>query len=170
MGKLFLKRMSAFYLNIFLHPSHLLDFSTIFWQSWSSTLGSGLKAINITSWNSSPLYFLPEIQALYTSSVAQLVKNLPAKQEAPANSWVGKICWRKDRLPTPAFLGFPCDSAGKESACNAGDLVLIPGLGRFPGGRHGNLLQYSFLENPHGQRSLAGTISGFAKSWTWQSD
>ena len=53
--------------------------------------------------------------------------------------------------------GFPGGSDGKESSYNAGDLVLIPGLGRFPGGRHGNLLQYSFLENPHGQRSLAGT-------------
>ena len=44
-----------------------------------------------------------------------------------------------------------------ESACNVGDLGVIPGLGRYPGGgEHGNLLQYSCLENPHGQRSLAG--------------
>jgi len=42
------------------------------------------------------------------------------------------------------------------SACNAGDLGLIPRLGRSPGERHGNPLQYSCLENPHGQRSLAG--------------
>ena len=40
--------------------------------------------------------------------------------------------------------------------CNVGDLGLIPGLGRSPGGGHGNPLQYSCLENPHGQRSLAG--------------
>ena len=53
-------------------------------------------------------------------------------------------------------VGIPGGSDGKESACNAGDLGLIPGLGRSPGGRHGNLLQYSCLENPHGQRSLAG--------------
>ena len=45
---------------------------------------------------------------------------------------------------------------GKESACNVGDLGSIPGLGRSPGGGHGNPLQYSSLENPHGQRSLAG--------------
>ena len=51
---------------------------------------------------------------------------------------------------------FPGGSDGKESACNAGDLGLIPGLGRFPGGGHDNPLQYSCLENPHGQRSLAG--------------
>ena len=52
--------------------------------------------------------------------------------------------------------GFPGGSAGKESACNEGDLVLIPGLERSPGGEHGNLLQYSCLEYPRGQRSLAG--------------
>ena len=48
-----------------------------------------------------------------------------------------------------------CISAGKESACNVGDLGSIPGLGRSPGGGYGNPLQYSCLENPHGQRSLA---------------
>ena len=52
--------------------------------------------------------------------------------------------------------GFPGSSAGKESACNAGDLDLIPGLGRSPGGGHGNPLQYSCLENLHAQRSLVG--------------
>ena len=52
--------------------------------------------------------------------------------------------------------GFPSSLAGKESACNAGDLGWIPGLGRFPGGGHGNPLQYSCLENPHGHGSLAG--------------
>ena len=53
-------------------------------------------------------------------------------------------------------MGFPGGSDGKESTCNAGDLGLIPGLERSPGGGHGNPLQYSCLENPHGQRSLAG--------------
>ena len=52
--------------------------------------------------------------------------------------------------------GFPDGSDCKESACNAGDLGSTPGLGRSPGGGHGNPLQYSCLENPHGQRSLAG--------------
>ena len=50
--------------------------------------------------------------------------------------------------------GFLGGSDGKKSACNVGDLGLIPGLGRSPGGGHGNPLQYSCLENPHGQRSL----------------
>ena len=111
------------------------------------------------------------------------------------DSWVGKICWRRDRLLTQVLLGFPCGSAGKESACNAdrpgfdpwvvedrdlhqedplekgnathssilglscgksagkesacdvGDLGLIPGLGRSPGEGKGFSLQYSDLEN-----------------------
>ena len=54
------------------------------------------------------------------------------------------------------LMDFPSSSAGKESTCNVGDLGSIPGLGRSPGGGHGNPLQYSCLENPDGQRSLAG--------------
>ena len=45
------------------------------------------------------------------------------------------------------ILTFPCVSAGKESACSAGDLSLIPGLGRSPGEEKGYPLQYSGLEN-----------------------
>ena len=52
--------------------------------------------------------------------------------------------------------GFPGGSDGKGPACNTGDLDSISGLGRSPGGGHGNPLQCSCLENPHGQRSLAG--------------
>ena len=55
------------------------------------------------------------------------------------------------------WLGFPGNSESKESACNVGDMGSIPGLGRSPGGGHGNPLQYSCLENPRGQRSLAGS-------------
>ena len=53
-------------------------------------------------------------------------------------------------------MGFPGSLAGKESVCNAGDPDSISGLGSSPGGGHGSPLQYSCLENPHGQRSLAG--------------
>ena len=52
--------------------------------------------------------------------------------------------------------GFSGGSDSKESACNAGDLGSIPGLGRSPGEGNSYPLQYSCLENPHGQRSLAG--------------
>ena len=83
---------------------------------------------------------------LGASLIDQLVKNLPAMQETLFDSWVWKI-WRRDRLPTAVFLVFPCDSAGKESACNAGELNLILGLGRSPGKGKSYPLQYSGLEN-----------------------
>ena len=51
---------------------------------------------------------------------------------------------------------YSCDSDGKESACNVGDLGSIPELGRSPGGEHVNPIQHSCLENPHGLRSLVG--------------
>ena len=53
-------------------------------------------------------------------------------------------------------MGFLGSSSGKETACNAGDLGSVPGLRRSPGGGHGNPFQYSYLENLHGQRNLAG--------------
>ena len=62
-------------------------------------------------------------------------------------------------------LGFPCGAAGKESACNVGDLGLIPGLGRSPGERKGYPLQYSGLEN-----SMDYTVHGVTKSQTRLSD
>ena len=68
--------------------------------------------------------------------------------------------WEGDRLPTPVFFGFPGDSDSKESACNAGDLGSIPGLGRSPGEGHGNLLQYSCLEN-------SAAVHGVSKSQTF---
>ena len=52
-------------------------------------------------------------------------------------------------------MGFPDGSDGKESACNAGDPGSISGSEKSPGGENGKLLQYSCLENPHGQRNLA---------------
>ena len=81
----------------------------------------------------------------------------PPMQETPV-PFLGQedLLEERDRLPTPVFMGFPDSSDSKESAYSMGDLGLIPGLGRFPGGGYGNPLQYSCLENPHGQRSLAG--------------
>ena len=77
------------------------------------------------------------------------------------DSWVRKIPWRRDRLPTPVFLGFPGSSAGKESTRNAGDLGSIPGLGRSPGEGKGYPLQYSSVEN-----SMDCIVHGIAKSRT----
>ena len=62
-------------------------------------------------------------------------------------------------------MGFPQSSAGKESACNAGDLGSIPGLGRSPGEGKGYPLQYSSLE-----KSMDCIVHGTAKSQTQLSD
>ena len=59
-------------------------------------------------------------------------------------------------IKIPIRLGFPGGSAVKNPSANAGDLGSIPGSGRSPGEGNGNPLQYSCLENPHGQRSLVG--------------
>ena len=72
-----------------------------------------------------------------------MVKNSPAMQETLVRFLVGKIRWRRDRLPTSVLLGFPGGSAGKETASNTGDLGSIPGFGRSPGEEKGYPLQYS---------------------------
>ena len=90
----------------------------------------------------------------WASLIVQLVKNPPALQKPPFDSWVR----RRNSLPTPVFLGFPGGSAGKESACNAGVLGSIPGLGRSPGEGKGYPLQYSGLEN-----SMDCIVHGVAK-------
>ena len=77
-------------------------------------------------------------------------------QETPVLFLACEDPWRRDGLPTPVFLGFPGGSDVKESACNVGDLGLVPELGRSSGGGHGSPIQYSCLVNLHGQRSLAG--------------
>ena len=60
-----------------------------------------------------------------------------------------------DYVPSSGIAGSYAGLDGKKSTCNAGDLGLIIGLRRSPGGGHGNPLQYSCLENPYGQRRLA---------------
>ena len=62
--------------------------------------------------------------------------------------------------------GFPRGSDGEESACNAGDLGSIPGLGRSPGGGHGHPLLYSCLENPMDRGAWRATVHVVTKSQT----
>ena len=116
-----------------------------------------------------PILFVDQefgLTKLITSLIAQLVKNPPAMKETLVfDFWVGKIRWSGDRIPTPVFLGFPCGSAGKESACNARALGSILGLGRSPEEGKGYPLQYSGLEN-----SMDSIVHGVAKSWTQLSD
>ena len=61
------------------------------------------------------------------------------------------------------FMDFPHSSVGKESACNAGELGLIPELGRSPGEGSGNPLQYSWLENPMDRGAWWATAHGVAR-------
>ena len=83
-----------------------------------------------------------------------------ARQRSYFSGWTHLMLW-----VVPLDSGFPGGSAGKESACNAGDLGSVPGLGRSPGGGKGNPLQYSGLES-----SMDDIVPGVAKSWTQLSD
>ena len=84
------------------------------------------------------------------------------------------LAWQNQNWPRPGrWQGFPDGSVGKESTCNAGytgDIGLIPGLGRSPGERHGNALQYSCLENPMDKGDWQARVQRIAKSWTRLSD
>ena len=67
-------------------------------------------------------------------------------------------------IPTPVFSGFPGGSNDEESPCNAGDLGLITGLGRFPGEGFGIPLQYSCLENPSDRGAWGATAQRVAQN------
>ena len=80
----------------------------------------------------------------------------------PSTSVPGWVVYTVTSL---VLWGFPCGSDSKESVCNVGDLVSIPGSGRFPGGGCGNPLQCSCLENPMDRRTWWATVHGVAKTW-----
>jgi len=102
-----------------------------------------------------------ELNTHLGSLIAQLVKNPPAMQETRVRFRGWEDPMEKGKATHSSILGLPCGSAGKESARNAGDLGLIPGLGRFPGGGKGYPLQFSGLEN-----SKDCIVHGVAKSQT----
>ena len=73
----------------------------------------------------------------------------------------------KEKIATGfQMCGFPCSSVGKESACSAEALGLIPGLGRSPGEGNGNSLQYPCLENLMDRGAWRAAVHGVAKSQT----
>ena len=95
------------------------------------------------------------LKALFWASlVAQLVKTTPVVWK----TWVQSLGWKdpleKEKAIHSSILGFSCGSAGKESACNAGDLGSVPGLGRSPG------------EGKATRSSIFWPVHGVAKSWT----
>ena len=104
-----------------------------------------------------PLDSLPFFLAPFLFSASSLPPSLPSFQIILFQSLISAGCYR--------YKGFPCGSAGKESACNVEDLGLIPGLGRSPGEGKGYPFQYSCLEN-----SMDYTVHGVTKSQTRLSD
>ena len=91
--------------------------------------------------------------------------NFLPMEGSPFWKWVfTSRVWAAPCLGIREVLGFPRGSDGKEFTCNARDLGLIPGLGRSPGGWHGNTLQYSCLENPMDRIAWEATVYGVAKS------
>ena len=81
-----------------------------------------------------------------------------------------KFCYFAIIMLLFTLLGFPGGSEIKVPVCNAGDLGLIPGSGRFPGEGNGTPLQYSCLENPMDRGAWWVTVHGVAKSRTRLSD
>ena len=74
--------------------------------------------------------------------------------------------WDSNIHTTIYKIGNPVGSEGKESACNAGDPGSIPGLGRSPGGGHGNPLQHSCLKNSMDRGDWPVIVPEVAKNWT----
>ena len=79
---------------------------------------------------------------------------------------LGRFTWRRDKLVTPVFLGFPGGSDGKESSCNAGDW--IQSLGWEDPLEEGMATHTSILawRSPMDREAWRATVHGFAKSWT----
>ena len=105
------------------------------------------------------------------SGVAQLVKNLPAMLRPQFDSWIRKIHRRRDTSTSTgvdtthsSILGFPSWLSWQRTTCNAGDLGLIPKLGRSPGEAKGYPLQYFGLEN-----SNDCVVHGVTKRQDWES-
>ena len=141
------------------------------------------KLYTKSCWYLKLVFFFPTICQGWASLVIWLVKNWTAMQETQFDSSVRKSPWKSDRLLTQVFMYsvysvqyiyaeymypvFNIPSSGsdsKESAGNVGKLGLIPGLGRSPRGEHGNPLQYSFLENPHGRTLVGYSLWGHRES------
>ena len=108
--------------------------------------------------------------------VSHTVKGFSIVNEAEVNVFLELSCFFYDPTDGASLifgssaLGFPGGSEVKASACNAGDLGSIPGLGISPGEGNGNPLQYSCLENPMDGGAWWATVHGVTKSQAWLSD
>ena len=92
--------------------------------------------------------------------------------EGPRDRWKPNQKQQRSLESALSHLGFRGESSyfhssvGKETACNAGDMDLIPGSGRSPGAGNGNPFQYPCLENPMDRGAWRATVHGITRSWT----
>ena len=138
---------------------------------------------------SSVLHYLSELLKFMSIELVMLINHLIVSPPSPFAfdlsphqglfQWVGfshqvaKALELQLKLQSFQFkveMGFPSGSDGKESACNAGDLGSIPGLGRSPREGNDNPLQYTCLENPMGRGAWQATVQGVTKNWTQLND
>ena len=122
-------------------------------------------------------YHFKQIENLFQSIVRNYSDMLIRTHEQllqPDNRWPWclPLCSGKSPfLYMPAIYDdFPGSSGGKEYACNAGDLGLIPGSARCPGEGNGNPFQYSCLEKSVNRGAWRAAVHGVAKSQTWLRD
>ena len=109
--------------------------------------------------------------SLYKSDCQTLPKILETIKATRQWDYIFKGLKERQSTKSPIFgktiqKGFSFGSDGKESACDAGDLGLIPRSGRSPGEGNGYPLQYSCLENFVGRGAWRATVHAVAKSWT----
>ena len=126
-------------------------------KSFSSALLSAF--LNTCSINSA--LFLGHLSCIQSQCLA--CAHLPTQSLDHQGSPRHRVFFKKNYL---IYLGFFDGSDSRESACNSGDMGLIPGLGRSPGGGNGNPLQYFCLENLMDRGTWWVTVYKVAKSWT----
>ena len=114
------------------------------------------------------VWALVSAMAGWVSSLNLLSTNQTAGRHDPL--WADGTVGQADLPLREVLVDFPGGSDGKESACDVGDLGLIPGLGRSPGEGKGYPLQYSGLENPMDRGAWWATVCGVAKNRARLSD
>ena len=112
--------------------------------------------------------FLPTFFPLDAFIISHSFRYHPFYGNCQVNVWIASLSFR--HIYVYICMGFPGSLDNKESACNARDLSLIPGLGRSPGKGNGYPLKYSCMENSMGREAWWATVHGTAKSQKWLSN
>ena len=127
------------------------------WDDWSASIGlDRVVREKGTNWN----------------CLSKQSRRAKIRQWEWGRARIDELVSTGTRILDPMWLEASCSwwPNSKESPCNSGHLGSIPGLGRSPGEGNGDPLQYSCLENPHGQRRLVGYRSWGPKSQKWLSN